>query len=1363
MKKLLLSLLCLLTVSIAGFAADVTINLNGDLGWTPDLPTDYNAETATDHTLNGVTITVYDVKTQNVGLILAKTNGYVKLPTFNKKVESITFYSQAGASKKAVVSLYENDATTAVTGTNSVTTTDPAVDKGYTITIPAASQKTGVRYRLQPSSVANAQITKIEVTYAADANTVATPSITPSSKEFSETFQATITCATDGADIYYTLNGTTPSASSTKYNGAISIAAGADVTLKAIAIKSGLTNSSVAEAKYTYVDPAKYACATAAEWLAKAKADTNHAYTITGTLTVSYNANTSANGNGNQYTYVQDNTGSILVYGTKNNLTPGQTVTGLSGSFTDFRNLAEMTGSNIADLTPGAGVAPQPASMKVADIKAEDMNKYVKISGVAYNADNKTAAEGGSSIAIYSRFAGVDLPTADGNYDIEGFVCIYGETLQIYPTKFTAAATEANISWSKSEVNFTWEPNYAAKLPTLNNPDNVAVTYASSDESKATIDATGNVTLVAPGECNISATAGSKTVSYKLTVGQVNMIAQGLIEWTGTTDGGFTATMGANNTFPTIKVTEGYNLTGTVYGAFEQAPEEGFTGDVATVNAEGVVTLVNPGKCRIGYSWGVDNPFITAANCNYLLTVKPAAAGGGVQWSAPSAQVTYNSAGVYELPTLSNPDNVAVTYSSSDTAIATIDATGKVTVVKPGSTTITAAYGDNKKAEYALVIDKIHFTVSFAPLTDGKFTAKMGTTPTYPTMTVEPAAEMSHWFGVVYDSTNKSVATVNNAGEITLVAPGETEIRVINGGDDYVMGDNYLGYKLVVEAAGPVTLQAPEFFIMNDSTDEVPNGGTTSGKVVATVENKNGAGTTMDIVLMQGADAESLTTIAEETSYAGSYWEKGNLSTPGLYVFSVTIKDAQGNDAYGEYTWTISGSSVRTYIKPLVSFTSADAQNLYENEGEAPVLMTIENQNPSGLQTKIYYKVGKDLSTIANYTESAETSVEVKLTDLGEYSYETFVATYDNNNQLTGTSETVSGKFTVVAATLKDATFAATDKDGAAVEAGAKVAEDKAPVKIVVTNPNANTQWTLDLMNITTGETEHQEPAEATYTFTVSNPGEYGLGAYIWNTDGLESYKEFNFTIEGEPVYNMTAPIVEFLNDDYDEVPSPCTQLPVNMVISHQNYYEGCELVYTINGEETVTTENSVEISLTEPGTINYSVYVRKGQKSKSEVVEGTYEITAEAVKLVKPTITFTEPEEGDIPVTCTITNTNYKGAGTIMYMIGAGQWYEGDGATVTFLLQEYGTYTIYAYVRNNNDESLSSDTTIADYQLTSGINGVYFGNEGLYVAGGKIVAPEGAEIYTVSGIRVNASERMASGIYIVRLADGSAQKVLVK
>jgi hypothetical protein len=55
--------------------------------------------------------------------------------------------------------------------------------------------------------------------------------------------------ATPGVAIYYTTNGTTPSATSTKYAGAIKVAA--SETIKAIAIKSGLTQSPIATATYT--------------------------------------------------------------------------------------------------------------------------------------------------------------------------------------------------------------------------------------------------------------------------------------------------------------------------------------------------------------------------------------------------------------------------------------------------------------------------------------------------------------------------------------------------------------------------------------------------------------------------------------------------------------------------------------------------------------------------------------------------------------------------------------------------------------------------------------------------------------------------------------------------------------------------------------------------------------------------------------------------------------------------------------------------------------------------------------------------------------------------------------------------------
>lgn len=64
--------------------------------------------------------------------------------------------------------------------------------------------------------------------------------------------QVSISCETTDAVIYYTLNGDTPSESSTKYEGAFPITA--NCTVKAIAVKEGMTNSAVAEKAVTYTN-----------------------------------------------------------------------------------------------------------------------------------------------------------------------------------------------------------------------------------------------------------------------------------------------------------------------------------------------------------------------------------------------------------------------------------------------------------------------------------------------------------------------------------------------------------------------------------------------------------------------------------------------------------------------------------------------------------------------------------------------------------------------------------------------------------------------------------------------------------------------------------------------------------------------------------------------------------------------------------------------------------------------------------------------------------------------------------------------------------------------------------------------------
>ena len=77
---------------------------------------------------------------------------------------------------------------------------------------------------------------------------VSTPTFSPVGGTYTTAQTVTISCATSGATIYYTTDGTTPSASSTEYNAAITISE--TTTLKAIAIKDD-TESSVAEATYT--------------------------------------------------------------------------------------------------------------------------------------------------------------------------------------------------------------------------------------------------------------------------------------------------------------------------------------------------------------------------------------------------------------------------------------------------------------------------------------------------------------------------------------------------------------------------------------------------------------------------------------------------------------------------------------------------------------------------------------------------------------------------------------------------------------------------------------------------------------------------------------------------------------------------------------------------------------------------------------------------------------------------------------------------------------------------------------------------------------------------------------------------------
>lgn len=78
---------------------------------------------------------------------------------------------------------------------------------------------------------------------------VHTPTISPSGGTFTGAQSVTLSCTTAGADIYYTLDGNTPNAGSTRYTGTFTLTK--TVTVKAIAVKAGMADSIIASASFT--------------------------------------------------------------------------------------------------------------------------------------------------------------------------------------------------------------------------------------------------------------------------------------------------------------------------------------------------------------------------------------------------------------------------------------------------------------------------------------------------------------------------------------------------------------------------------------------------------------------------------------------------------------------------------------------------------------------------------------------------------------------------------------------------------------------------------------------------------------------------------------------------------------------------------------------------------------------------------------------------------------------------------------------------------------------------------------------------------------------------------------------------------
>jgi autotransporter-associated beta strand protein len=97
---------------------------------------------------------------------------------------------------------------------------------------------------------------------------VATPTFSPAGGGYVGAQSVTLSCATALATIYYTTNGSTPTAGSDVYSAAISVPLNTTLTIKAFAVKSGMTDSAVGSATYATLAAPFWVNAAGGSWAA---------------------------------------------------------------------------------------------------------------------------------------------------------------------------------------------------------------------------------------------------------------------------------------------------------------------------------------------------------------------------------------------------------------------------------------------------------------------------------------------------------------------------------------------------------------------------------------------------------------------------------------------------------------------------------------------------------------------------------------------------------------------------------------------------------------------------------------------------------------------------------------------------------------------------------------------------------------------------------------------------------------------------------------------------------------------------------------------------------------------------------------
>ncbi|WP_349919898.1 beta strand repeat-containing protein [Aeromonas veronii] len=293
--------------------------------------------------------------------------------------------------------------------------------------------------------------------------------------------------------------------------------------------------------------------------------------------------------------------------------------------------------------------------------------------------------------------------------------------------------------------------------------------WVSSDQTKVTIDTQGLATGVAVGTSTITASVNGVT-----SAGTILTVTNAIIGQIQITPPILTLAKGTKGKLTAIAT---YS-DGTTQDISNLVAWNSSDIGVATVNLSGEVTAVTIGNATLTGRVGsvTSNPVslsVSSASVNQIdlsATASTLAAGTKTQLTAVANYSDGSSQNISSL----------ISWSSSDSNVATVDTNGEVTAVSPGTATITGSFGGQTST---LIITVTAATVSTIQISTPLASLALGTNgqlralATYSDNTVVDVTSQASW-----SSSSPALVSVDASGQIKALAVGSANISGTLGG-----------------------------------------------------------------------------------------------------------------------------------------------------------------------------------------------------------------------------------------------------------------------------------------------------------------------------------------------------------------------------------------------------------------------------------------------------------------------------------------------------------------------------------------------------------------------------------------------------